>query len=140
LQIISFTSGSGVSGYTELSETLFAQARGVADATNLLPYFVGSGDTLARLYPDSVISDASFNPVYVSLYLLGMWILGLLGGLFVPKLPLNVPHRGFELYSWMAAFQADELVGTEGNMGITRNMELHEIAERLGELRFRYQG
>jgi hypothetical protein len=69
-----------------------------------------------------------------------MLILGLLGGLFVPKLPLDVPHRGFELYSWMAAFHADELVVCERDMEITRNMEVHEIADRLGELKFRYQG
>jgi hypothetical protein len=68
-----------------------------------------------------------------------MLTLGLLAGLFVPKLPLDVPHRGFELYSWMAAFHVDELVGTEGDMGITRNMELREIADRQGELKFRYQ-
>jgi hypothetical protein len=85
------------------------------------------------------MSTASFRPVYVSLYLLSMLTLGLLGGLFVPKLPLDVPHRGFDLYSWMAAFHADELV-TEKDMGMTRNMELHEITDRLGGLKFRYQG
>ena len=85
------------------------------------------------------MSTASFRPAYVSLYLLSMLTLGLLGGLFVPKLPLDVPHRGFELYSWMAAFHVDELVGTEGDIKIKRNMELHEIADRMGGLKFRYQ-
>ena len=139
MQLISFTNGSGPLGYTELSETFFAQARGIADGSNSLPYFVGSGDVLAHRYPDSILAMASFRPAYVVLYLLGMWTLGLLGALFVPKLPLGVPRRGFELYSWIAAFRMDELVGAEGDMGIRKNMELHEIADQLGGLKFRYQ-
>ena len=92
------------------------------------------------MYPDSVMSMASFRLVHVGPYLLGIWTLGLLGALFVPKLPLDVPHRDFGLYSWMAAFHVDELVGTEGDtVWFKRNMELNEIADQLGGLKFRYQ-
>ena len=45
--------------------------------------------------------------VYLSVVLL----VGLFAGLFVPRLPLGMPRRGFELYTWMAAFQAGEWVG-----------------------------
>ncbi|RDB19547.1 hypothetical protein Hypma_013386 [Hypsizygus marmoreus] len=136
--VISYTDGSGPLGYTELSETFFAQARGLADASNILPYFSGTGKLLARRYPDRVLSSASVNPLYMSIYLLLVLIFGLLAGFFVPKLPLNVPHRGFEVYSWMAAFHADELVGERRNVGIARNMELDDIEHQMGELRFRY--
>lgn len=74
----------------------------------------------------------------MSIYLLLVLFLGLVAALFVPKLPLDVPHRGFELYSWMAAFHADELVGEQPNSGITRNMPLGDIADQMGDLRFRY--
>jgi hypothetical protein len=138
LQLIAYTDGLGARGYTELSESFFAQARNLADATNILPYLVGSGDTVARCYPNRVLSSAYINPVHMSIYLLLVLLLGLLAGLFVPKLPLDVPHRGFELYSWMAAFHADELVGDQRNLGISRNMSLHDIADQMGDLRFRY--
>lgn len=65
--------------------------------------------------------------------------IGLIAGLFVPKLPLDVPRRGFELYSWLAAFQADELVGDTVN-GLPKNMDLREIHDQLGDLKFRYAG
>jgi hypothetical protein len=137
-QVISFTDGKGPLGYTELSETFFAQARGLADASNILPYFAGSGKTLARRYNDRVSSSASINPVYMGSYLAFILVVGLLAGFFVPKLPLDVPHRGFEVYSWIAAFHADELIGVGRNTGIARNMELDEIERRMGDLRFRY--
>lgn len=33
-------------------------------------------------------------------------ILGIIGELFVPTLPLNIPRRGFGVYSWMALLQS----------------------------------
>jgi len=135
--IISYTNGEGPYGYTELSPSYFAQARSLSDATNILPYFVGSGDALARCYPDSIIARATINTFYIVMYLVFVLVLGLIAGFFVPKLPLDVPHRGFELYSWVAAFQADELISERG-LAITRNMELDEIARRTGDLKFRY--
>ena len=35
-----------------------------------------------------------------------IWILGILGELFVPMLPLNIPRREFGVYSWLALFQS----------------------------------
>ncbi|GLB33273.1 hypothetical protein LshimejAT787_0101570 [Lyophyllum shimeji] len=136
--VVSFTDGKGSLGYTELSEKFFAQARGLADASNVLPYFAGSGKTLARRYNDRVLSSASVNPVYMGTYVAFILVVGLVAGFFVPKLPLDVPHRGFEVYSWIAAFHADELIGVGSNTGIARNMELDEIEERMGDLKFRY--
>ncbi|KAF9464261.1 hypothetical protein BDZ94DRAFT_1216732 [Collybia nuda] len=136
--VVGYTDGDGPMGYTELSASRFAHARSMADASNLLPYLAGSGDLVARCYPDRVLSSAHIHPLQMSIYLLLVLTLGLLAVFFVPKLPLDIPHRGFELYSWMAAFHADELVGEGRHSGITRNMELDEIAYQMGDLRFRY--
>ena len=35
-----------------------------------------------------------------------IWTLGIIGELFVPTLPLNIPRRGFGVYSWLALFQS----------------------------------
>jgi len=35
-----------------------------------------------------------------------VWVLGVIGGLFVPTLPLNIPRREFGVYSWLALIQA----------------------------------
>jgi hypothetical protein len=58
--------------------------------------------------------------------------------LFVPKLPLSVPRRGFELYSWVAAFHGDELVGAKNSIGIEKKMELKDIEQQIGDLKIRY--
>ncbi|KAF9004740.1 hypothetical protein BDQ17DRAFT_1354599 [Cyathus striatus] len=130
--------GEGATGYTVLSEDLFATSRAMADASNVLPYFVGSGDSLARRYSDRVLSTADIEPVQMIVVLIIVLFMGVLAALFVPKLPLAVPRRGFELYSWMAAFYADELVGERPAIGMGRNMEIQEITELVGNLKFRY--
>jgi hypothetical protein len=33
-------------------------------------------------------------------------LLGAIGELFVPTLPLNIPRRGFGVYSWLVLFQS----------------------------------
>lgn len=136
-QIVSYTDGQGPAGYTELSASHFAQARALADASNLLPYFAGTGASLARCYPDRVLSSASVHPVLMITALGCVLVIGLICGFFVPKLPLDVPKRGFDLYSWLAAFQADELVGDRMS-GLPKNLELREIQSQLGDLKFRY--
>ncbi|KAG6816866.1 hypothetical protein H0H87_002187 [Tephrocybe sp. NHM501043] len=138
LKVVSYADGKGPLGYTELSAPYFAQARGLADASNMLPYFAGTGEILARRYSDRIISDTTLNPLFMSVYLAIIFLLGLLAGLFVPKLPLDIPHRGFEMYSWMAAFYADELIEIGRISGIQKKMELEEIAEQMGDLKFRY--
>ena len=138
LQVISFTGGQGPQGYTQLSASFFAQARALADASNVLPYFAGTGMSVARCYPDLILSDAHFNPGQTVGLLLVVLLVGLVAALFVPRLPLSVPRRGFELYSWMAAFHGDELVGAKDQIGIVKKMELKDIEQRVGDLKFRY--
>lgn len=114
---------------------IFAQARGLADASNALPYFTGSGRLVARVYPDQTLTNAYIdNPKMISL-LTFVLLLGLVAGLFVPRLPLQVPKRGFELYSWLAAFHGDEVVS---DYKVRKNMSLEEIEASMGDLKFRY--
>lgn len=125
-------------GYTELSATYFAQARGIADSSNMLPYFAGTGPTVARCYPDKVLASAYIRNVEMIASLIGILVIGFVAGLCVPRLPLEVPRRDFELYSWIAAFQAGELVGGKQTNEISKNMELQAIQDQVGELRFRF--
>ncbi|KAF9448060.1 hypothetical protein P691DRAFT_730398 [Macrolepiota fuliginosa MF-IS2] len=144
---ISYTTGQGAYGYTSLSASLFEKARGLADANNMLSYFAGSGSILARAYPDRLLADAYIVREQMIITLVVIFVLGLVAALFVPRLPLGIPRRGFELYSWVAAFYADELVGSgagleEGpgpiGLPIERRMQIEEIEQRVGDVRFRY--
>ncbi|TFK43069.1 hypothetical protein BDQ12DRAFT_596142 [Crucibulum laeve] len=136
--IVSFSGGIGPLGYTQLSTELFAKARALADSSNVLPYFVGTGDSLARRYSDRVLSSAEIEHVLMAIALAVVLILGLTAALFVPKLPLGTPRRGFEIYSWLAAFYADELVSEKPTVGIGRKMDLDDIVDHVGNLKFKY--
>ncbi|KXN81637.1 hypothetical protein AN958_04098 [Leucoagaricus sp. SymC.cos] len=149
---ISYTDGEGPYGYTSLSADKFATAKASADANNTLPYFVGSGSIVARIYPDHVLAFAHIEQLVITLVVL--FVLGSIAALFVPRLPMNVPRRGFELYSWFAAFYADELVGCgkggaaskipgqgapcQVGLSIGRRMRIEEIEQHIGDIRFRY--
>ncbi|KAK0191490.1 hypothetical protein F5146DRAFT_1048998 [Armillaria mellea] len=134
--LVSFTSGTGPYGYTELSGDLFARARAQADATNVLPYFAGSADTLARQYPDLVLAYAKIRVQYMVGLLIIVLGVGVIAGLFVPVLPFQVPHRGFDIYSWLAAFRANELTHING---ITKLMKTKDIKKRMGNSKISYQ-
>ncbi|KAJ7122886.1 hypothetical protein C8R44DRAFT_156846 [Mycena epipterygia] len=138
--LVSFTGGEGPQGYLQLSETYFAQARGLTDASNVLSYFAGSGQTVARCYPDSVLSETTMRNVDAIVVLAIVLVLGLVAGLFVPRLPMSVPRRGFELYSWMAAFYSKELVidQVDQTESMVKRLELQDIQTHMGDLRFRY--
>ncbi|KAG5635173.1 hypothetical protein H0H81_012145 [Sphagnurus paluster] len=126
--ILSFSKATQqVRYYAGLSPTYLASSLGSRDATNMLPYFVGSGPIVARRYNDRIVASASIEQL-PTLFCLGfIMLIGLFAGLFVPKLPMNVPHRGFEMYTWMAAFHGHELVGEGTDVEIAPNMELDEI-------------
>ena len=136
-QLVSFTSGDGAFGYTELSEVYYAKARALADAGNVLPYFAGSGLVVARRYDDQVITYPAINIVFMCMTILPAFLMGLISALFVPRLPLDVPRRGFDLYSWLSAFHAHELVA-EHPTGISKDMDLRDIKDYTSELKFRH--
>jgi len=138
-QLISFTGGDGPFGYTELSEVYYAKARALADANNVLPYFAGSGLVVARRYHDQVVTSAVISNALMGPTILAAFLMGLISALFVPRLPLDVPRRGFDLYSWLSAFYAHELVA-ERPAGISKDMDLRDIIDHTSELKFRYVG
>ncbi|KAK0494193.1 hypothetical protein EDD18DRAFT_1464335 [Armillaria luteobubalina] len=137
--LISFTNGSGPYGYTGLSGALFAQARARADATNVLPYFAGSADTLARQYPDRVLAYAEIHTLYMVGLLITVLCVGVIAGFFVPTLPFHVPRRGFDIYSWLAAFRANELIVHADTKSIEKGMGTKEMAKLMGDSRIFYQ-
>ena len=135
--MISFTGGEGAFGYTALSEVYYAKARALADASNVLPYFAGSGLILARCYPDQVVTSASISTPLMASTMSVVFVTGLISALFVPRLPLDIARRGFDLYSWFSVFNAHELVAEHPGR-ISRNMELRDIKDHTAELKFRY--
>ena len=118
----------------EHSDVYYAKARALADAGNMLPYFVNSGLVVARHHNDQVV---------ISNTLICMTILA------VPYWPdlspfrsstaLDVPRRGFDLYPWLSAFYAHELVA-ERPAGINKDMDLKDIIDHTSELKFQYVG
>ncbi|KDR74467.1 hypothetical protein GALMADRAFT_71149 [Galerina marginata CBS 339.88] len=135
--LISFTSGDGPYGYTELSEVYYAKARALADATNFLPYFVGSSLSVARRYPDQVVTNTKIANVQIAVIIFFVCLMGAISALFVPRLPLDLPQRGFDLYSWFSAFYAKELVAEKPG-SLDRHMELKEVVEYAGDMKFYY--
>ena len=136
-QLVSFTDGHGAFGYTELSEVYYAKARALADAGNVLPYFAGSGLVVARRYDDQVVTNVAINNVFMCMTIFAAFLMGLISALFVPRLPLDVPRRGFDLYSWLSAFDAHELVPKHPT-GISKDMDLRDIVDYTSELKFRH--
>ncbi|KAK7051334.1 hypothetical protein VNI00_004834 [Paramarasmius palmivorus] len=135
--LVSYTGNSDPDGYTELSPEFFAKAKAKADSANVLTYLAGSADTLAWSFPDQVRASARVNNTLV-LSLLGVILaMGLIAGLFVPKLPMQVPRRGFTLYSWLLAFQGTELTPDRTPM-LHKHMHLEDAEREIGDLKFRY--
>ena len=117
----------------------YAKSRALADAGNVLPYFAGSGLVVARSYQDQVVTSPVIANIPMCMTILAVLLMGLISALFVPRLPLDVPRRGFDLYSWLSAFYVHELVA-ERPAEISKDMDLRDIKDHTSELRFRYVG
>ena len=122
-----------------LSEVDYAKSRALADAGNVLPYYSGSGLVVARSYQDQVVTSPVIVNITMSMTILAIFLMGLIPALFIPRLPLDVPRRGFDLYSWLSAFYAHELVA-ERPAGISKDMDLRDIKDYTSEMKFRYWG
>ena len=141
---MSFTDGSGPTGYTKLSPERFASARAMADATNVLPFLAGTGAVVARLYPSHIISVASVDTVPMVIANVAILILGLIAGLCVPRLPLAVPRRGFDLMSWLAVLYGDNVVGQlpilpGSHSSLNQRVAVEDVDRRLGDVRIKYK-
>lgn len=153
LQLVSFTSSSGPLSYTSLQPSSYAHARSLSDASILLAYLAGSAPSLARRYSDRLLTTTSIHTLGMACLLVGVCLLGLVSGLWVPRLPLEIPHRGTGVFSWVVAFGSglkagggegelmlEDDLGEEGvgRGGSRKGMELQELREILGEARFRW--
>jgi len=105
-QIVSFSEGTGLDGYVELSPDRVAAFRARAGAVNVLPYLVGSGPVVAQLYRDETLAYTTFKPWQLIAVPVVVLILGTVGELFVPALPLGIPRREFGIYSWLALLRS----------------------------------
>jgi len=105
-QVVSFTDSAGPEGYTELSPDRFAIIRALVSAANALSYLVGSAPIVAQSYGNRAAADTTFKWWKLMTPLLLILIMGIIGELFVPTLPLNIPRREFGVYSWLALFQS----------------------------------
>jgi len=105
-QVVSFTNGTGPKGYTELSPDRFAAIRARVSAANALPFLAGSAPIVAHSYGDETLASTTFTWWQLIIPLLLVLILGIIGELFVPTLPLDIPRREFGVYSWLALFQS----------------------------------
>ena len=132
---VSFTGNIGPEGYTELSPQFYADVRGKADASNVLPFLSGTSPIVVRAYKDEVLASAFFNPGILCGVLGTALVLGALAGLFVPALPFDIPRRGFGLFSWVAALHGQELGGEFWQENVNRHMDLNELEKTLGEKR-----
>jgi len=135
---VSFTGNVGPEGYTELSAKFYADVRGKADASNVLPFLTGTRAIVVRAYHDEVLASASFRPGFLGGLLGGILLLGALAGFFVPALPFDIPRRGFGFFSWVAALHGQELGGDLAQNDINRHMDLKELEETLGEKRVHF--
>ena len=135
---VSFTGNIGQQDYTELSPQFYADARGKVGASNTLPFFSGTGPIVVRAYKDVVLASASFHP-YILCGVLGIaLVLGVLAGLFVPALPLDIPRRGFGLFSWVAVLHGQELGGEFWQDKVDRHMDLDQLEKTVGEERVHF--
>jgi len=131
----SFAGDVGRKGYTGLSPQLYADVRGMADASNSLPFLSGTGPIVVRAYKDAVLASASFDPYILGGVLGTALLLGVLAGFFVPALPFDIPQRGFGLFSWVAVLHGQELRGEFWQDNVNRHMDLNELENALGEKR-----
>lgn len=65
-------------------------------------------------------------------------LLGVVAAFFLPTLPLDVPRRGFGLFSWIAALQGQELSSDVTKHGVNKLEDLEELEKSLGEKRVQF--
>ncbi|KDQ12525.1 hypothetical protein BOTBODRAFT_34491 [Botryobasidium botryosum FD-172 SS1] len=117
--VLSLSDGAfgGPSSYTQLSAPHVAQALAVSDATNLLPFLVGSQPIIAHTYRNTDLASAYAHALPLAIALLIFALMGLPPTFLVPRLPYARPRRDFSLFSWLAVMEDDELLGRVRRMG-----------------------
>ena len=137
-QVVSFTDGAGPEGYTSLSTSRFASVRALSDASNVLPFLSGSGKIIAHSYRSETLAWVKFVPWQLATVLSISLLLGVIAAFCLPTLPLDVPRRGFGLFSWIAALQGQELMSDVTKHGVNKLEDLEELEKHLGEKDVRF--
>ncbi|KDQ15154.1 hypothetical protein BOTBODRAFT_304314 [Botryobasidium botryosum FD-172 SS1] len=141
--VISFsnTTTGGPLGYNRLSPTQFARTLAMSDASNLLPFLVGTLPIIAHTYRNIYLASAYATALPLAIALAVVASLGVLAAFFVPKLPSSRPRRDFGVFGWMAAMEDDEMLGRVHRLGHgmgmseTPEVELADIRAKLGRYR-----
>ena len=125
----------------------------MSDSTNVLPFLAGSKQLVARRFAVRTLAKANLLPWLTLTSLGGVWLAGVISGFTVPRLPLGVPPRGFDLMSWLAVLHGDGMVGSvpekvrkaqaekmneDGTPKLEEKMSLSELNKTMGEMRVRY--
>ncbi|CAG7848432.1 SubName: Full=Uncharacterized protein {ECO:0000313/EMBL:CCA71241.1} [Serendipita indica DSM 11827] len=136
--VISWTGNSGPNNYTSLSVKDLQTSLGRADAAQMLPYLIGSKKVLGFRYDNEILAKATIfaGPTVATLGVIVF--VGLLAAFSVPRLPLGIPRRDFSIFTWLAAFEGDDLVHNVVKQGVDRNMDLDELHRRYGSYKIRY--
>ena len=100
------TEGTVSRGYTELSPERVGIILARIRAASTLPYLVGTKSVVAQLYEDEVLAFTTYKRWQLLSLPVLILILGIIGELFVPILPLNIPRREFGVYSWVALLRS----------------------------------
>ena len=96
---------TGFHSYRRLDPDKVGRVLADYSAGYALPYLVGSGDVVAQYYEDETVARTTYKKWQLIGPLLGILILGIIGELFVPVLPGDIPRREFGIYSWLALLQ-----------------------------------
>ncbi|KDQ10052.1 hypothetical protein BOTBODRAFT_36497 [Botryobasidium botryosum FD-172 SS1] len=132
---ISFTNGDGPEGYTKLDPVRVANTLAEGDASNLLPYLVGSASILAHKYPDRTAADTQIDVCYLFSFIGVVLVMGLVGVMCVPTLPLGLPRRSFSTAS-LATLRGDGLP-SKGDRSWEEE-ELEVLEKKLGKSKLRF--
>ncbi|KAH8922633.1 hypothetical protein BT69DRAFT_1350753 [Atractiella rhizophila] len=130
--------------YVRLDEGKLADTLGRTNVRFLIPNLVGDGRVAGRAFVAAERTTPIINIWGFAIYLASSWLVGLLGILFVPKLPLLLPSRDLSPSSWMLAFRADNVVNPDdweafgnGRLGPYQNLDEMKRG-KMGEVRVRY--
>ena len=111
----------------------------------MLPFLAGTGPIVARVYPSRTLSSTGIDTLPMIIVNISLLILGFIACLCVPKLPLGVPRRGFDLLSWLAVLHEENIIGQlpilpRGRVSTSHNRSTtDDIEEKLGDICVKYK-
>ncbi|KDQ10054.1 hypothetical protein BOTBODRAFT_500583 [Botryobasidium botryosum FD-172 SS1] len=133
---VSFTNGTGPEGYTKLDPARVANVLAESDASNLLPYLVGTEPILAHQYLDRTVAYTQIDPWILLAFIGIVLVFGVLGTMFVPTLPLGLPRRNFGTASFVM-LRGEGLPPRKVDAS-WEGEELEDLEQRLGNSRLRF--